>query len=280
MAYLRTDASFAHAAQYRQLWKRYTDSMAEPPTTRDQLHAALEGWHEWASDAQHGLTPQQQQQLTAGPAAEITTWRRATIDGVKFREEDMDPTDSQRLAKKSLGSYFLARTQYTSADGSAGYRFQLGRAVFFIEHSPPGAADDSTMQEFVCAKWALVPSPSHTASGLPMVVLDRWRAATPTKPYVCPVVPLKTVEPCHVGLGVLDSRHGVPRQVKADNINNSQLLHYRTGSAVYGTAEDESYCARLAAAAQAAGTRPTCSQVRLAAVLTPYCWMCEKFVSS
>jgi hypothetical protein len=278
MTYLRTDATFAHAGEYRQLWHRYTSTMAAPPSTRAQQHQALQGWQAWGTDPQQGLTPQQQQ-LTAGPAAEITTWRRATINGTRFREESMDPTDTTLLKKKSLGSYFLARTQHTAADGSADYRFQLGRAVFFFQHSPPGAAD-STVQEFVCARWALVPSPSHTTSGLPMVVLDRWRAARADEPFVCSVAPLNIVEPCEVGLGALDSKHGVPRRVTAGHISGSQLSHYHTTSAVVnGTAEDATYCERLAAATQTASTRPTCSTVRLAAVLTPYCWMSEKFVS-
>ena len=205
----------------------------------------MNGWQAWGADPQQALSAQQQR-LTAGPAQEITTWQRVTINSTTIRVEAQDPTSTERLAKKSLGSYFLARMQHIDTDGSMNYRFKLCCAVFFFQHTPPGAAD-STVQEFVCARWGLVPSPSHISSGLPMVVLDRWQTTSAAVPFVCSVVPLNTVEPCEVGPGPLDSKHGVPRQVTAAGIPNNHLSHYyRTVPAlVQGTAEDVPFCTRL-----------------------------------
>jgi hypothetical protein len=151
ICYMRMDASFPAAAEYRQLWQRHTSTLAAPPTSKTQLHDALVSWHAWGTDPQQQLSPQQQE-LTAGPATTITTWRRATINGTMFREEAMDPTDTERLGKKSIGSYFLARMPHATVGVDGGYRFQLGRAVFFFQADSPGTTTTSIMQEFVCAK--------------------------------------------------------------------------------------------------------------------------------
>lgn len=219
MYYLQTD-DWAGSDELHNLVKMFVEDGGQDPIAAvgcEAKVAAMHSMRHWY-DASPGHINEnwwplrQQRQLDRGVDNVLymdlhyTESSRVSIGSFRLRTRDLDETC------KTSSSYFLARVE-----GAAGEQYELGRAIKFIRHLPPGSSctgkDDVF---FVVAKWLIPTVPRNTnTSGLPMVVLDDspdvyLRDEDSADKMITDVWPLHGVVNSPVCLAPLDNCHDIP----------------------------------------------------------------------
>ena len=178
MYYLQS-TEWTGASELHQLLDMFIEDGGDNPITaigcQSKMHA-MESMRRWFhGEAGNGGTQEvwwarrQQRELTSASGDVLymdihcTESSRVKCGSYKLRGKELDS------GYKSSGSYFLARVE---DDGDEHY--EIGRAVRFIRHTPPGASSAGGEDVyFVVAKWLIPTVPRTTATtGLPMVVVD------------------------------------------------------------------------------------------------------------
>lgn len=176
MYYLQTDG-WPRASTLHRLKEMFVEDGGQDPVAAVGCEAkvaamqSMRRWYEADANRSHEdwWTLRQERQLERGLGHVLymdlhyTESSRVSVGSFKLRAKELDAPCN------TSASYFLARVQ---ADD--GEMYELGRAINFIRHTPPGSVRDGTEDVyFVVARWLIPTVPRHTTTtGLPMVVLD------------------------------------------------------------------------------------------------------------
>lgn len=221
MHYLK-DTSWHGAAVLHKLVEWFVEDGGDDPAevdTPSRKLAAIDALRRWfdrqGTSADNWHEPRQQRSLDArhrrvlGISRRYTERSRARVGEFSLRSARLDEPCT------TVASYFLAKV----GGGALGWTYEMGRAVAFVRHTPPGCNPGEDDVLFVQAKWLIPVTPSHTArSKLPMMVLDNAphrylgdgdvQDATLTD-----IWPLASIEASPVCLLPLDEAHDVPSTV-------------------------------------------------------------------
>ena len=186
------------------MWNEFLNGQKQPTAPRE-IWRLLEEWKIWG-ESQTTLSTHEHM-MTMGPTKCMTTFSRATINGLKLRTERLDQ------GKKSCNSFFLVEYE----DNGDSHR-NVGQAKYFFLHTPPGHVmlEEGRLVPFVKACWFWWPEPQKSKVGLEFLTTIEMKN-NESGDFISPIWLVDHILDVGVSLAPVDDHHHMPRSMKLGN---------------------------------------------------------------